>query len=201
MGDSVPGTIRVRISSEAAGSITMTPVVSQVMPLRELLQVILSTTGKDPSRVMEVLARGAVVQGASRFRWAPLKPESHEIAAWLAQFPDPDPARKLHRGRCTGARLRAGRQIIEIPAAIAAQKRLFGRRTFWDTLMDLAEQSEPRYLDYSYRTRSDEYRLTLTAQQVALVHQNAGLLKHTGLAARIRAAAIQDIEFVVRYPE
>ncbi len=40
----LPDQIQVRISSEAAGAITLTPVVNQTIAMRDLVEVILSTT-------------------------------------------------------------------------------------------------------------------------------------------------------------
>ena len=52
------------------GSISITPVVVREMPLRELVEYMLGVTGKDEARIRELLLRGTLVSGASRFRWA-----------------------------------------------------------------------------------------------------------------------------------
>ena len=61
--------MRVKLSSEAAGAISFTPVVVQELPMRELVEHILGVTGKDEPRIGEMLLRGTLVSGASRFRW------------------------------------------------------------------------------------------------------------------------------------
>ena len=62
-------TIRVKLSSEAAEYVSITPVVVQEMPVRDLVEHMLGITGKDEARVRDLLLRGTLVSGASRFRW------------------------------------------------------------------------------------------------------------------------------------
>ena len=66
----LPSSIRVKLSSEAAESISITPVVLRDIPIRELIEHMIGITGKDEARVHELLLRGTLVSGASRFRWA-----------------------------------------------------------------------------------------------------------------------------------
>jgi hypothetical protein len=196
----LPGEIRVRISSEAAGSISMTPVVTQGMPLRDVVQAILATTGKDVVRVRDILRRGAVVQGASRLRWEPLAAEDQDVIEFLRLFPDPDPSRRFAAERCIGVRLRAGRQTIELPRQVAAERRWLKRRSFWDTLMEMASRAALEYVDYSYRTRADEYRVTVSPSDLRELRQAADLLRYSGLTAQIRLLGIEAIEYSVRFP-
>jgi hypothetical protein len=86
-----PEVIRVKISSEGAGAITISPVVLQQMTVEELLDVIVPLTGKDPERIDQTLRRGTIVSGSSRFRWDAWKPAPEHIYEWLARYPDPDP--------------------------------------------------------------------------------------------------------------
>jgi hypothetical protein len=81
----LPETIRVKLSSEQAGAISLTQVVVQEMPVRELVEHMLGYTGKDEARVRELLLRGTLVSGASRFRWAGWEPEPDEVAELLAK--------------------------------------------------------------------------------------------------------------------
>jgi hypothetical protein len=196
----LPGEIRVRISSEAAGSISMTPVVTQSMPLRDVVEAILATTGKDVVRVRDILRRGAVVQGASRLRWEPLSAEEEDIAGLLRSFPDPDQSRRFAAERCIGVRLRAGRQTVELPRQVAAERRLLKRRSFWDALMEIGLRTAPEYVDYSYRLRADEYRVALSPSDLRQLQQAADLLRYSGLAAQIRLLGIEAIEYSVRFP-
>lgn len=178
----------------------MTPVVSQSMPLRDVVEAILATTGKDANRVRDILARGAVVQGASRIRWEPLRADDSDVAQILGTFPDPDPRRPFAMERCIGVRLRAGRQMIELPREVASERRFLKRRSFWDTLAEFAARGAPEYLDYSYRTRSDQYRMTVSPADLKVLRDAADLLRYTGLVAQIRGSGIEAVEFVVRFP-
>jgi hypothetical protein len=197
----LPDRIQVRISSEAAGTISMTPVVAQTILMRDLVETILATTGKDNQRVRELLLRGAVVQGASRFRWQPVDADESDVDAVLRTFPNPDPKRSFRPAQCIGVRIRAGLHLIEVPRKIASERRLLKRQSFWDALLSLAAGSALEYVDYSYRTRTDEYRLRLTPEGVNSLQQAAALLRYSGLAMQIREGALEWVNYSVRFPE
>src|SRR3954454_7583134 len=110
----LPPTIRVKLSSEAAGSISLTPVVAQELPLRELIEHMLGVTGKDEARIRELLLRGTLVSGASRFRWAGWAVDKGALGELLATFPDAEPDRAFAAERCVRVTLRGGRQAIEV---------------------------------------------------------------------------------------
>src|SRR5713101_2256674 len=128
---SLPDTIRVKLSSEAAEYISLTPVVVREMPLRELVEHMIGITGKDEARVRDLLLRGTLVSGASRFRWTGWEADAQAVGSLLATFPDPDPARPFTADRCVRAVLRGGRLPIGIPREIGARRgplaRIFGR--------------------------------------------------------------------------
>src|SRR5205814_122839 len=90
----MPRTVRVKLSSEAAESIALTPVVAQDMAGRGLIEGVRGVAGKDEGRIREVLRRGTMVSGASRFRWAGWAVEVEELRELLATFPDADPSRE-----------------------------------------------------------------------------------------------------------
>src|SRR5436853_5095387 len=118
----LPDRIRVKLSSEAAEGISITPVVARDMPLRELVEHMLGVTGKDEGRVRELLLRGTLVSGASRFRWAGWEADPQALLDLLGTFPDPEPMRPFNPQRCVRALLRGGRQAIEIPRAAGMRK-------------------------------------------------------------------------------
>jgi hypothetical protein len=194
--------VRVRISSEAAGQITLTPVISQEMRIEDLLAILLGAVGKDAARVGEMLARGAVVQGASRFRWEPINAEVASIESALETFPGAEPQRPFDARRCFQARLRGARGNVELPREIADRRRLFARRSFWSALMDIAAAFPPGYIGYSYRDRADEYRIILSnhaaSQLISQVNEAAGMLKHAGLKDQVRRLDVEALEFSVR---
>ena len=72
--------VRIKISSEGAGTIALTPVLVQEIPLDELIARIGAVSGKDPKRIRELLDTGTVVNGSSRFRWERLDVADEEFA-------------------------------------------------------------------------------------------------------------------------
>jgi hypothetical protein len=140
----LPQTVRVKLSSEAAEAISLTPVVLQELPIRELIEHMLGVTGKDEARIRELLLRGTLVSGASRFRWAGWESDLEGIRAILSTFPDPDPSRVFVAERCVRAILRGGRQAIEIPREAGMRKGLFRRESFWDLLMGVVSGGSRR---------------------------------------------------------
>src|SRR5262252_6986212 len=121
----LPASVRVKLSSEAAESISITPVVIREIPIRELIEHMLGVTGKDTARLHELLLRGTLVSGASRFRWTGWDADLPSIGELLATFPDPDPKRSFAPALCIRADLRGPGRRIEIPREIGQQKPLF----------------------------------------------------------------------------
>src|SRR5581483_2529645 len=126
-----------KLSSEAAESIALTPVVVQELPIRELVEHILGVTGKDEARIRDLLLRGTLVSGASRFRWAGWSMDELALRQLLATFPDAEPGRLFAAERCVRVMLRGGRQAIEVRREAAERKGLFQRETFWGVLMEV----------------------------------------------------------------
>src|SRR5512136_1605980 len=89
----LPEKIRVRLSSEEAGAVSITPVVVRDMPLVELVGLMLDLAGKDVLRIRELLLRGSFVSGATRYRWQGWEANAESLEAVVARFPDPEPAR------------------------------------------------------------------------------------------------------------
>ena len=193
----LPETIRVKLSSESAGYVSITPVVVQELPLRELVGHMLGITGKDAGRIHELLLRGTLVSGASRFRWTGWEADIDGIHHLLAGFPDPEPGRPFDAARCVRAILRTTRQPIEIPREAAARKRLFRKSSFWDVLMEVAQATGLRYEIYSYSDRADIYHATLSLESTAQLHQAASALKYTRLKAQIAAASLEGVDLYV----
>jgi hypothetical protein len=193
----LPKTIRVKISSEAAESISLTPVVARDMPVAELIETMLGVTGKDAARIRELLLRGVFVAGASRLRWQGFDAGPAVIASLLAAFPDADPARPFDRQRCVRAVLKGRSAPIHVPRELGNARRLFRRRTFWDALMDLAEAAAPRYLSYSYSERADLYSVNVSPAAADLLREAARALRYPKLATQIRRAALESVEFHV----
>ena len=194
---SLPATVRVKLSSEAAEGISITRVVVQDLPLRDLVEHMLGITGKNEERVRELLLRGTLVSGASRFRWTGWEAELDALRELLATFPGDDPARRFQSGRCVRAVLRGGRQAIEIPREAGARKPLLRKASFWDVLMELADAGEIRYVHYSYKDRADCYRFEMPLAAAERLRAASEAVKYSSLREQIRSAGFVWAELYV----
>jgi hypothetical protein len=193
----LPQTVRVKLSSEVAEAISITPVVLQELPVRELVEHLLGIAGKDESRVREILLRGTLVSGASRFRWAGWDADVASLGELLATFPDPDPGRPFAAAGCIRATLRGGRRAIEIPREAAARKSLFQRKTFWDLLMEVVAACGPAYSGYSYRERADRYLREFTSAETDGIRAAAAAVRYSALRDQIRSVGFATAELYV----
>ena len=193
----LPDSVRVKLSSEAAESISITPVVIREIPIRELVEQMLGITGKDAARLHELLLRGTLVSGASRFRWAGWDAGRKDIQTLLATFPDRDPQRSFAPERCIRAALRGQGRRIEIPREVGLRKPLFRRQSFWDTLMAVAASSETRYVDYSYRDRADSYSAPLSLPSLERLRESARLVKYSTLQQQILQTNLETVDLLV----
>jgi hypothetical protein len=196
----LPQTVRVKLSSEVAEAISITPVVLQELPVRELVEHLLGIAGKDESRIREMLLRGTLVSGATRFRWAGWEADRESLRELLATFPDAEPARPFAAAACIRATLRGGRHAIEIPREAAARKSLFQRKTFWDLLMEVVGASGPAYSGYSYRDRADRYLREFTPAETECVRAAASEVRYSALREQIRSVGFAQAELYVTRP-
>jgi len=200
-GMSLPATIRVKLSSEAAEGISITQVVVQELPLRDLVEHMLGITGKNEARVRELLLRGTLVSGASRFRWIGWEAEIDGLRELLATFPGDDPARLFASARCVRAVLRGGRQAIHIPREAGAGKPSLlkwpRKASFWDVLMDLAAAGEMQYLHYSYKDRADCFRFDMPLAAAEKLRAAGEVVKYSSLREQIRSAGFVWAELYV----
>jgi hypothetical protein len=193
----LPETIRVKLSSEEAGAISMTPVLSREMPLRELVELMLDFTGKDPSRVHELLLRGTLVIGASRYRWAGWDADLEELTQMLSLLPSPQPERLFDPEHCVRLILHGPALRLEIGKQSVCERRFLRPRSFWDALMEIAGECGLTYAGYSYRERADRYRLEIGASLAARLASSASLLRYTRLGEHFRNGSVERIEFLV----
>ena len=194
---SLPSTVRVKLSSEVAESISITPVVIRDIPIRELIEHMIGITGKDEARLHDLLLRGTLVSGASRFRWTGWDADREAIREALASFPDPDPERRFAPELCVRAALRGPGRRIEIPREIGQRKPLFRRTSFWDTLMGVAASSEVRYVDYVYRERADCYSAPLSLAALERLRESARLVKYSTLQQQILHTNLESVDLFV----
>lgn len=191
-----PEIVTVKISSEAAEYLSLSPVVVEQMPLVELVELILGASGKSLARVCEVLRRGVLVAGASRFRWQGWDPDAESIRRLLEAFPDSDPSRAFQQDQCVRVALCGAIFRIEIPREAGAARRWLRRRSFWDALMKVASAATSRYVEYSYKDKADWFRFDLNEETAAAVRDAASLLRYSGLRARIGASTVEWIDLL-----
>ncbi len=194
----LPSRVRVRISSEAAGQIALTPVIVQEMPVEDLIAILAGPIGPDAARIRDLLARGMIVDGASRFRWEPIHTDDASVQLVLSRLPGPEPSRRFEAARCVQARFCGPNGTVELSKESASRKRLLSRRTFWSALMDRTTALSPEYIGYSHRRHADEYRIYLSHSDVSRMIEEARKLAGQSLADRLRRVDFETIELSVR---
>ena len=187
---SLPDRVRVKLSSEAAESISLTPVVVREIPTRELVEYMLGVTGKDEARVRELLLRGTLVSGASRFRWSGWEAERQAVLQMLATFPDAETGRVFAPANCIRAVLRGGPRAIELPREAASRKGVFQRACFWDALMKVTAAAPSEYAGYSYRERCDRYLRVFSHAETVEIRAAASAVQYSTLRDQIRETAV-----------
>jgi hypothetical protein len=190
----LPATIRVKISSEAAGYVSMTPVVVQEIRFADLLEYISAAAGSDPAAVASMLERGVVVSGASRFRWEGFAASQDELAALLATLPKDDPSRAFDAARCQRLTFVSQARRFNLSRTLATRNRLF-RKSFWDTFFP--SLPAPSYVCYLHGERADLYRLTLMPPVAESLRQSAPLLADRGAARLLTSHPFSKVEFIV----
>jgi hypothetical protein len=166
------------------------------MPLEELVRIMLGVTGKDGDRVREMLARGSLVAGASRFRWSGFESTPDEIVHYLTRFPDSDPAQRFDESRCFAAVLRGRSKVLTIEREAGAKKRLFRKRSFWEELM--THTASAGYVEYSWREQADIFRVRVDAEAQRRLADAGRLLAYSSYAARVQQAGWDAIDFLLR---
>ena len=194
----LPEAIPVRYTEEEAGYVSFRPVVRQTFRLNELLDMVLSVTGKDEARVQQILRSGTVVFHFYRYWWQGFEAGDGELAALLADFPDSDPSRKFQPESCAKVLIESSsvppRPALELERASVSRSGWLRRRSFWDTLLAAAASGPLVYRGYSYAYHADLYgldlandvRKQLTAAAASLAPRNLRKeLQVLGDAARI----------------
>lgn len=185
-----PEVIPVRRTEEEAGYVSIRPVVRQNFRLNDLLGLVLGVTGKHPERIRQILRSGGVSFHSYRYWWEGFQLEEQELATLLAHFPDADPSRVFRPEACTAIVLEAGsppRPVLELERAATSRKRLFRRRSFWETLLAAAASGPLAYGGYSYQWRADLYRLDLGRELPAALAAAAKSLAPRDLHRNLRA--------------
>ena len=161
----LPEQIPVRYTEEEAGYVSMRPVVKQTFRINELADMVVSVTGKDATRVQQIFRNGTVVYNGYRYSWDGISAEPAEITSLLRPFPDDNPARPFHAQEAKSVLFEMGggpqRNVVEVLRSDASEKKLFGKNSPWDVLVQCARDLTPRYEKYSHARKADLYRITL----------------------------------------
>ncbi len=157
----LPETIAVRYTEDEADYVSLRPVVRQTFQIDELVDMILSVTGKDAARIAQILRSGSVAFHGYRYWWNGFEAPEVDLANKLAKFPDAEPSRPFDSAACVAIVIESGgtppRHSIEISREAASRRRIFRLRSFWDELNALERVKPPAYRDYSYARRADVY--------------------------------------------
>jgi hypothetical protein len=195
-GMPLPEAIPVRYTEEEAGYITTRPVVRQSFRPDQLLDMVLSVTGKDAKRIRQIFRSGTVVFHFYRYWWTGFDIEEGELAGLLARFPDPDPSREFRGADCKLIAIESGqmppRPAVEIRREAVSRPGLFRRKTFWDALLAEVASTRVAYQGYSFGYHADLYRLELTPES------RARLTAATSIAPRELRKELQAISNAAR---
>ncbi len=158
----------MRFTEEDAGYVTVRPIVKQTFRLSELADMVVSVTGKNPSRVQQIFRAGSIVYNGYRYWWDGFSSGEIEVSGLLAQFPDDDPARLFNPAQVSAVALEIGggaqRTLISIARDESSAKKLFHKQSPWDVLLIAVRDSAPRYEKYSYADRADVFRAYLSSE-------------------------------------
>lgn len=170
----LPELIQVKFSEDLAQYAETRPVRRQPMTLRELVGLVLTSTGKHPARIAERLQNGTCTYNIYRYWWDGFALDPAALAALLAEFPDPEPARPFRAEACLWIRWLDSSEPVPhalvLEKAEAARRRFLQRRSCWDVLLDFARAHALTYVDYSYYHHADLYRAEMKpAERAALV--------------------------------
>lgn len=190
----LPDRLTVKLSSEAAEFVSLTPVVVQDIAFSELMEQILGIAGPAPARVRDILRRGSLVSGGSRYRWEPCDAQVDELESLIRRLPGPEPHRAFEASKCLRAILIGKGVRIEVQREAASQHKLLRRANFWDVL--LAEAQGLEYSGYLYRERADRFACPLSREASERIRSGAELLKYERLARQVAAGRWERAEWV-----
>ena len=185
----LPTQIPVKYSEDDAQFISIRPLVRQTFRPAELIDMIVSVTGKDPHRVQQILRSGTIVFNSYRYWWDAIDATPAELAPLLSAYPDSDPSRPFRQENCGEVILESAgtppRHTLRLPRTSAARKRLFRTRSLWDVLLDLTRPHSPAYREYSYAHHADIYTLPLAPATIVSLTQQAARYAPRALAPQL----------------
>ncbi|MCC6262638.1 MAG: hypothetical protein IT169_03600 [Bryobacterales bacterium] len=188
--------VRIRVSSEDAGAISLSPVQHRETPLVELVTWIVSVTGKDAPRIEEILKRGSFVLGLSRMRWEAAD-DTGCLPEVLDMLPDDWPERPLDEGKIREIEVSAGTRKVAIPGEVARARRWFRAESFLARWLASGVLPQPRYERYDYREQADRFRAVIPMGAIAPFREVVDLLPSSALRGALRAHAPTAITMLV----
>ena len=187
----LPETIAVRYTEDEAEYVSLRPIVRQTFQIDELVDMILSVTRKDATRVAQILRAGTIAFHGYSYWWTGFDAPEVELIPKLEKFPDAEPSRPFDPAACVAIVFESGgippRHSVELSRSAASRRRFFRPRSFWDELNALAIANPPMYRDYSYARHADVYLSALTPDDAA------------HLAAAARRALPRSLSASVKY--
>jgi hypothetical protein len=161
----LPEEIPVRYTEEDAGYVSVRPVVKQNFRLNELADMVVRVAGKDAARVQKIFQSGTVIYNGYRYWWEGLPADLAEIEKLLIPFPEDDPSMVFDPARAVAALFEIGGgaqlHVVEIQRPEAMQKKIFGKISPWNLLLEQASAQPLRYEKYSHARKADLFRLSL----------------------------------------
>ena len=176
--------IRVKMMSEAAEYVTISPVVQRDHTLAELIELMLPVLGRDADRIGQLLRAGTFSNGDFRYRWQAAEVTPEEITLVLSSLPGPDPSREFRLENCHRVRFRRGAESLDLSRERAEKKSLFARQSFWDGLRAFADHGL-NYADYSYADKADVFTRPLDKDGLEQLIALLPLLKARSTADRL----------------
>ena len=173
----LPDSIPVKYTEEEAEYLSVRPVVRQTFSSTELVDMVVSVTGKDLARVQKILSAGTIVFHSFRYWWTGFEADPATLRELLQKYPDADPSQPFRAEDCTEVILESSgsppRHSLRVRREEASKRRLLSSRSFWDNMMNLARDVAPGYREYSYSQRGDVYVLVLSPEQIARLAREA----------------------------
>lgn len=191
-------TIPVKFSEDLAQYAEIRAVRHQPMTLHELVGLVLTTTGKQPARIQEILRRGTCTYNIYRYWWEGIELDAATLAGVLAEFPDPEPTRALRAEACAWILLVSADEptphTLLVEREVASRRRWLRRQSFWEGLLALAEAKAPAYREYSYYHRGDIYACALDTRDLERLEAELARLASRGLRQQIARAAWRELQ-------
>jgi len=166
----LPETIVVKYTEEEAEYVSLRPVVQQQFRGFELIDMILSVTGKDLSRIQHILRSGTVVFHSYRYWWPGFEADAPALREILSRYPDPDFSRPFRSEDCLEVILESGGSLashsVRFQRDRASKRKFLRTRSFWACLMRFSREVGPAYREYSYAAHADLYSAPVERDQV-----------------------------------